>query len=410
VEIAKYRPAEKWFPNLRRIVAHYKTAADIIPLTQISHANIEYLAMRDDRCLKPKEEISRVVSDVFERFRQLGSLKHLSLSVNHDCMQIIGEAKYLERLYIGRQSHYHLTDILEKPRLKKLCTSLTSRSPYINHRQTRKGLRNLSSLELRLSKMHLDGFISRELQNVVLFLKALDNPSLEYFHIKFPQTCTSDSFSAILTEAGNNCKLSTLKRLFLTSKVNPTDFLGRSRNSVQLRGGIISGYTLRSAFASILPLPMLREFRISISSSFLQYAGEAEMTQIAEGMPQLQLLQLGNDGFDTKDDFVPLYQMISFCSMFPNLEKVILCTVEGSDISKETKSNLVSTRVSLLDIRRGNFEKHIVAPYIRRCFPNLITFKYTSHSAGNDKSSKQAEEDWLIRAVRAVRGEDSSPL
>ena len=144
-------------------------------------------------------------------------------------------------------------------------------------------------------------------------------------------------FLDVVAAAKSSCRLTNLHELALASSFGGERWSANQEEYENSSKDKISPTDLRTAVISLLPMPCLRNLRISVALNFLDILNLSLYKSIADGLPALEKLWLGysestrisassESGFC--DEKVPLVHLAAFCSMLPNLIDVSVGAVD----------------------------------------------------------------------------------
>jgi hypothetical protein len=368
-------------------ILHQRQTPSLVPkfLDSLSDVGrLEYLFVRDGQDLIPE----RVLRDA--------PLKH---------------ARFDPRIEAGRHDVFHYKtfplrrEVLHKETLEHLTMGLTRDwwTPALGIGEemvgarggqptSRKFLPRLKTLWLNLTTFEAEAYKSH---SPAEFLDALDRPKLDLLNIKFRYDATGKDFLSTLKAAKRSIDLEQATNLAIAGG----GWFDNCPECGVHPAPLIKPDELRQALQIMLPLPQLKVLRISVAPNMLDTLDLDLYRSIAEQMPSLEVLHLGNSRFTSGSYFFgsvyherhSLRNLAAFCNFLPKLQEVTVGAVDCATLGEKLHSEWACPNVERLSwywINRGeNGDDELIIEGLSTYFPNADMTK---------RSVEKVEQGWTL--------------
>jgi hypothetical protein len=168
-----------------------------------------------------------------------------------------------------------------------------------------------------------------------VFFRGLDSPALSLLEVRFPCDTTASMFLDVVSAVNESCRLQNLTELRLTGGggLHTSCWGCGTRTSPK-----ISSAELRDAIMVLLPLPRLRVFQLNMVPNFLDVFDLDVYRKIANALPTLEKLKLGDADFARADALIPMHHLAAFCSMLPQLGEVRVGAIDGLGLDRKPQT------------------------------------------------------------------------
>ena len=416
-EIDKLRPISELLSNLRRLRISNVEERLLIPLVGISGSNLTQIHIK----FVQNRQTQSIVLKVLDGIKHTPKLESLFVRDKEAHLLDLIRQSPLKHLRLdprirGREWQYYQSplphEILQKSALQNLTLGLTREwyTPEIKALNSKylpalkKLWLNLSVFEPRhcvqscintaanswtckgdnfpySSSLHRATNCGR--RSPTTFFKGLDNPELRLLNIKFPIAVTGRKFLDVMSAASDSCRLWELTELALAGgSWFPHCWECEHRPRPQILPA-----DLRTGLNMLLPLPQLRNLRLSVAPNFLDILDLKLYRSITAGLPALEELSLGHAEFrvntwhgqDIFYERVSLHHLAAFCSMLPNIKDVSIGVIDCLTLEECPRKEWACIGVESLKISHYTYELEnfrLLPLGLEIYFPNSDLAKY----------------------------------